>query len=96
MEPSVGISEALRTILHGYGLRNFDEQSLRETLEQQIETYTLFKLAPWPARRWKCRYRLMMRAQTYDAQTASEAYALALIAALKDRKQESSNEDHSN
>jgi hypothetical protein len=59
------------------------EVALRERLEQQTETYTLIRLAPWPARRWKCRYRLMIGDTLYDAQSPSEAYALALLALLQ-------------
>ena len=33
---------------------------LRQELEARIPTYTLIKLADWPARRWKCHYRLLM------------------------------------
>lgn len=76
------IPEALQQQLAQHGIRAADEVALREALEERVETYTLIKLAPWPARRWKCRYRLMMRDHMYDAQSAAEAYALALLAAL--------------
>ena len=76
------IPEILQQQLAQYGIVAGDEVALREALEQHVETYTLIKLAPWPARRWKCRYRLMMREQMYDAASVAEAYALALIAAL--------------
>jgi len=62
----------------------FDEVSLREALEMRAETYTLIKLAPWPARGWKCRYRLMMGESMYDAQSVAEAYALGLLATLQE------------
>ncbi len=68
--------------LASYGIHDYGEVALREALERYIDTYTLFKLAPWPARRWKCHYRVMMGEGMYDAQTVSEAYALALLAAL--------------
>jgi hypothetical protein len=45
----------------------------------------LIRLAPWPARRWKCRYRLMMGDSMYDAQSAAEAYAMGLLGVLKTR-----------
>lgn len=77
------LSEDLQTGLAHFGITNFDEVSLREALEVRIETYTLYKLAPWPARRWKCHYRLMMRDQMYDAQFADEAYARALLASFE-------------
>ncbi len=76
------IPETLRQQLAQYGITAIDEVALREALEERVETYTLIKLAPWPARRWKCRYRLMMRDHMYDAQSAAEAYALGLLAAL--------------
>ena len=76
------ISETLRQQLAQYGITAIDEVALREALEERVETYTLIKLAPWSARRWKCRYRLMMRDHMYDAQSATEAYALGLLAAL--------------
>lgn len=76
------IPETLQQQLARHGITTADEVALREALEERVETYTLIKLAPWPARRWKCRYRLMMRDQMYDAQSAAEAYALGLLAAL--------------
>ena len=76
------IPEALQQQLAQHGITHNDEVALREALEERVATYTLIKLAPWPARRWKCRYRLMMRDHMYDAQTVAEAYALALLAAL--------------
>ena len=76
------IPETLQQQLAHYGITASGEVALREALEQRVETYTLIKLAPWPARRWKCRYRLMMRDHMYDAQSAAEAYALALLAVL--------------
>lgn len=76
------LSQELSSRLAAHGIATNDETSLREALEERIETYALFKLAPWPARRWKCHYRLMMRDHMYDAQSAAEAYALGLLAAL--------------
>jgi hypothetical protein len=76
------IPEELQVQLAQYGIAAFDEISLRKALEARAETYTLIKLAPWPARRWKCQYRLMMRDRMYDAQTVAEAYALGLLALL--------------
>jgi hypothetical protein len=71
---------ALQEQLMSQGITNFDEVMLREELEKRVKTYTLIKLADWPARRWKCRYRLMMGSSMYDAQSVPEAYALALLA----------------
>lgn len=73
------IPEELRLQLAQHGITNTDEVALRQALEAQVETYTLIKLAPWPARRWKCRYRLLIGDKIYDAQTVAEAYASGLL-----------------
>lgn len=77
------LPEELQARLTQYGITDYDEVALREALEQYVTTYTLIKLAEWPARRWKCRYRLMMGDAFYDAQSVPEAYALALLASCK-------------
>ncbi|GAC1393734.1 MAG: hypothetical protein NVS4B11_27900 [Ktedonobacteraceae bacterium] len=77
------LPETLQHALTQHGFMVFDEIALRQALEQRTETYTLIKLAPWPARRWKCQYRLMMGDAMHDAQSVAEAYALALLAILK-------------
>jgi hypothetical protein len=77
------LAEELRARLAAYEIVADDETSLREAMEARIETYTLFKLAPWPARRWKCHYRLMMKDQMYDGQSVEEVYALALLERLE-------------
>ena len=77
------LPETLQHQLARYNIINFDEVSLREALEKRVATYTLIKLAEWPARRWKCRYRLMMGNSMHDAQSVSEAYALGLLGVLK-------------
>ena len=76
------ISAELQAQLAQHGITNYGEVSLREALEAHSQTYTLIKLAPWPARRWKCRYRLMMGDKIHDAQSVAEAYALGLLAVL--------------
>jgi len=76
------IPETLQDQLRQRGISDYGEAALRERLESRVETYTLIKLAPWPARRWKCQYRLLMGNTMYDAQSAAEAYALALLAVL--------------
>ena len=73
------ISAELQTRLAQHGITDLGEVALREALEAHCETYTLIKLAPWPARRWKCQYRLMIGDKIYDAQSAAEAYALGLL-----------------
>jgi hypothetical protein len=57
-----------------------DEIGLRESLEAHAPGWELFRLTPAAAKRWKCRYRLLMGAGYYDGQTAAEAYARALLA----------------
>ena len=76
------IPEDLQRRLARHGITTIDEVALREALEARIKTYTLIKLAPWPARRWKCQYRLLIGDKIYDAQSPAEAYALGLLAIL--------------
>ena len=75
--------EQLHKQLTQHGITASDEVTLRETLEAHAETYTLIKLAPWPARRWKCQYRLLIGDKMYDAQNPSEAFAMAILAFLE-------------
>ncbi len=76
------LPEELQSRLSKHGITTLDETALRQALEAYVETYTLIKLAPWPARRWKCHYRLLLGDKMYDAQSVEEAYALALLAVL--------------
>jgi hypothetical protein len=77
------IPEQLHKQLTQHGITVSGEVALREALEARAETYTLIKLAPWPARRWKCHYRLLIGDKIYDAQNPSEAYAMAILAILE-------------
>lgn len=77
------LGEELRLRLVACGIAASEETALREALEQRAETYTLSRLAPWAARRWKCNYRLMTKEQMYDGQSIEDAYALALLARLE-------------
>ena len=77
------IPDELHKELAKHNITAREEVALREALEAHAETYTLIKLAPWPARRWKCSYRLLMGEKMHDAQSAAEAYALALLATLE-------------
>jgi hypothetical protein len=77
------IPDELYKKLTQHGITANGEAALREALEARAETYTLIKLAPWPARRWKCQYRLLIGEKMYDAQSAAEAYAMGLLAALE-------------
>ena len=77
------LPETLQHELAQHGINLFDEITLRQALEQRVETYTLIRLAPWPARRWKCQYRLMLGNTMHDAQSVAEAYGMALLAVLR-------------
>ena len=77
------LSETLQEQLVRYGITQYDEVRLRQELETRVSTYTLIKLADWPARRWKCHYRLLMGTAMHDAQNVPEAYALALLSVLQ-------------
>jgi len=77
------ISDELHLALAKYGITTREEIALREALESHVETYTLIKLSPWPSRRWKCKYRLLLGEKIHDAQSAAEAYALALLSTLE-------------
>ena len=72
------IDEALAA--RGIGVR--DEVGLRLALEEHLKGYTLYRLTPAAARRWKCQYRIMFEATYFDCQTVAEAYARALVASL--------------
>jgi hypothetical protein len=76
------LSETIQSSLLAHEITVSDETTLRELLESRVETYTLYKLGPWPARRWQCRYRLMTKDQMYDGQSVEDVYALALLAHL--------------
>lgn len=57
-----------------------DEVGLRVALDAYALGWELFRLTPAAAKRWKCRYRILMDAGYYDGQSAAEAYARALLA----------------
>jgi hypothetical protein len=59
------------------------EVALRRALERHLPGYSLYRLLPAAAKRWKTRYRLMAGDAYYDGQTAAEAYARALLAAVE-------------
>lgn len=67
---------------HGVDAR--DEVGLRETLERHTSGYTLCRLTPAAARRWKALYRLMWGATYLDGQSPAEAYGRALVAILEE------------
>ena len=83
------IADELHQALAKYNVTAGEEVALREALETHVDTYTLIKLAPWPARRWKCRYRLLIGDKMHDAQSPAEAYAMALLATLENTPEKS-------
>jgi hypothetical protein len=64
------------------GVRTLDEVGLRVELERHLSAYTLYRLTPAAARRWKCKYRLMFGDTYLDCQTVAEAYARALLVSM--------------
>ncbi len=61
------------------------EVELRQLLEAHAQTFTLYRLAPAAARKWKARYRIMLGATYLDCQSAAEAYARALVSILDEQ-----------
>ncbi len=76
------LPDDVETALAARGIEAWDEVSLRLALEGHLKGYTLYRLTPAAARRWKCRYRIMFAAGYCDCQTVAEAYARALLATL--------------
>src|SRR5579859_2289111 len=74
----IELPDELAAALARLGVERRDEVSLRRALEAHVLGYNLFRLTPAAARRWKCRYRILLDAGYYDGQTAAEAYARAL------------------
>lgn len=76
------LPEEVTRVLDTRGILARDEASLRAALEGLVPGYTLVRMMPAAARRWKARYRILIGDAYYDAQTAPEAYARALLAVL--------------
>jgi hypothetical protein len=74
--------EELARDLAAAGVLAHDEVGLRRALERRVPGYNLFRLTPAAARRWRCRYRLLLGAGYYDGNSAAEAYGRALLAVL--------------
>ena len=64
------------------GVTDTGEVALRRELERRATSYTLFRLSPAAARKWKARYRIMLAAEYLDCQTVAEAYARAVLATM--------------
>jgi hypothetical protein len=76
------LSDAICVALGERGVTAIDEVSLRAELERRLPSYTLYRLTPAAAKRWKCKYRLMYGDTYVDCQTVAEAYARALLSVL--------------
>jgi hypothetical protein len=76
------LSDDVDAALAARGIEVRDEVGLRLALEEHLKGYTLYRLTPAAARRWKCRYRIIFEVTYFDCQTAAEAYARALVASL--------------
>ncbi len=86
------LAPELAAQLRAHGLTAEDEVSLRRTLEEGAPSWTLIRLNTIAAKRWKARYRLMLGETWYDAATVSNAYALGILALLKDEPASSGGE----
>jgi hypothetical protein len=81
-EDTADLPAEIAAALTRQGVSAHDEVGLRVELERHLPGYTLLRLPPAAARRWKCQYRLMFADTYLDSQTAAEAYARALLATL--------------
>lgn len=82
-----GLPDELVTRLEAAGILVRDEVGLRRALEARVPGYDLFRLTPAAAKRWKCRYRILLTQGYHDGQSAAEAYARALLAALDQQRE---------
>ena len=73
--------------LANYDIYQAGEVGLRRLLEAHAQTYTLYRLAPAAARKWKARYRIMLGDTYLDCQSAAEAYARALLLTIDGQAQ---------
>ena len=77
------LPDDLRQALAARAIAETGEVALRQALEALVPGYSLLRLTPAAARRWKCRYRILLEVGYYDGQSAAEAYARALLAVLQ-------------
>lgn len=80
-DPSLPADVIERLASHDIALSG--EVELRRLLEAHAQTYTLYRLTPAAARKWKARYRIMIGATYLDCQSVAEAYARALLLILQ-------------
>lgn len=81
-QPEPPLSEEITGQLLAHAIPARDEIGIRRELERHVPGYTLVRLTPAAARKWKARYRIMLSATYIDCQSVAEAYALALLAVL--------------
>lgn len=81
-DPNPDLPTAVAAALEARAITARDEVRLRRTLEAHVPSYTLCRLPPVAARRWRAHYRVLLGTGYLDAQTASEAYARALLTVL--------------
>jgi hypothetical protein len=77
--PSPELPEDVLEALSNRGVTATGEVALRCLLEIHVSSYNLFRLSPAAARRWKCRYRVLLEAGYCDGMTVAEAYARAVL-----------------
>jgi hypothetical protein len=77
------LPDDLRDALAASGIAETDEVALRQALEARVPGYSLLCLTPAAARRWKCRYRILLEVGYYDGQSVAETYARAVLAVLQ-------------
>ena len=78
------LPDNVQRALSDRGISVTGEVALRCLLERYASSYNLFRLSPAAARRWKCRYRVLLEAGYCDGMTVAEAYARALLLLMPD------------
>jgi hypothetical protein len=79
-DPDPPLPEDVVEALAARRLPTAGEVALRRALEARLPGYTVHRLMPAAARRWKTRYRLMVADAYYDGASIAEVYARALLA----------------
>jgi hypothetical protein len=77
--PSLELPDDVQRALSERGISATEEVPLRCLLETYASSYNLYRLSPAAARRWKCRYRVLLEAGYCDGMTVAEVYARALL-----------------
>ncbi len=82
-DPEPSLPADVVAALAARGLPTEGEVALRRALEARLSGYTVHRLLPAAARRWKTRYRLMAADAYYDGASIGEVYARALLAQIR-------------